>query len=212
MKHSYKKVKLALGLLAALGVSTAQAANTPINATASVAVNGAITLTKSADMNFGSIVATISATASDSATLALSPLEGAAAPSTKTDGTASKITILTQGTPAKFTIAGAGANSNILVTTNLGEAGGLLTLTNGSNPSADPLKIGTPTIYDVTNSSFGSFTSGVSGALQTDATGALEFNMGATITIPNTADDSATAGPASDGTYSGTFTVVANYQ
>ncbi|WP_130536286.1 DUF4402 domain-containing protein [Thiomicrorhabdus indica] len=200
------KQKLAIALVAGIGLTTSAQANTPINAQASVTVNGAITLVKAADMNFGEIIANDDNTNGGTATLALSPLEGAANPLTATNDGLSTITVI-GGTPApaKFTITGAGANASVIVTTDLGT--GLTSLTNGANPAAAALTIGSPTIYDVTNASFRTFTAGDSDALTTDGNGDLEFNMGATITLPAAID-----GAVPDGTYNGTFTVVANYQ
>lgn len=208
-KLNFKMNKIAAlvasGVLVSAAMTSVQA-NTPVNATASVVVNGAITVVRVNHLSFGEIVAL--AHTADQATLSLSPLEGAATPGTVTNDGASIITKLGEGAPAKFTITGIGSNADVIITTNLGEAGGLQALTNGAVPGADPIAIASPTIYSVTESTFRSFTAGVSNALTTDGDGNLEFNVGATITLPTVTP----AGNLPDGTYSGSFTVVANYQ
>lgn len=170
-----------------------------VTANASVTVQNSFTLVETTPLSFGTILAIANDhTTADLATLVVNP-DGVTA-DLATGGTAANIVSITPGTPATFTITGAAPNSVLTITDPAA-----FTLT---DPSATDAKD-----FDVDTFTKSVVTSGTPFTYDTDATGTLVFNYGATLTTEQPA-----GGAASDNaiayenvTFTGTYTMTVNY-
>jgi hypothetical protein len=189
------QLKILAGALALAFVPATQAATT-VNANASVTVAGTLNITKVADLNMGSIVAVGGATGDTQPTLVV-PANTATAPSrTNNDG---NIVIITPGTPASFEITGAAANTAITITTPVAPV--LLSDPSKAPGTSQTFSLGTWTTYPTVSAA--PFTN------ETNASGTLAFNVGATLSATDT--NNTAGGAYDDGTYTGTFTVTVSY-
>jgi hypothetical protein len=208
----FKRNHIYIALVAtslSLGASHALAQET-VSSTATITVSNAFTLQEVAPLDFG----TVRLAYSYDGTNALSPaasitVNANGSPATivlGVDGTGTSEASFTEilpGTPAEYSITGAAPFTAVRVT-------GLPTanLTNPASPGAILAMTVTATNFEIvggTNPGDVYDQSGTSN-LVTDATGAVGFLMGGTITTP-TAD----AVSFGDGAYTGTYSVVVDY-
>ncbi|TMM43114.1 hypothetical protein FCS21_13365 [Colwellia ponticola] len=170
-----------------------------ITANASVTVQNSFTLAETTPLSFGTVVAIANDnTAPDLATLVVSATSGTA--DVATQGTVASLVAISPGTPATFTVSGAAPNT-------------VLTITDASafqltDPSSTDTKV-----FDVSNFTKTVVTSGTPFTYDTDATGTLVFNYGATLST-----STPSGGAASDNaiaydnvTFTGTYTMQVEY-
>ena len=187
-------------LLALTAVSTAMLSSATFaeteTFTASVEVQNSFDLTETIPLSFGIISAIFSDVATDFSTLTVDS-DGTSA-DIIVNGTASSIVPISAGTAGQFTIANAAPNTVLTIDTILD-----FDLTDPSG--------GTTRQFQISGFTLESISSGTPFAFDTDATGTLVFNVGATLTTDIQALAAGTAGPYDDTTYTGTFDVTVNY-
>jgi hypothetical protein len=181
-----------------------------VSSTATVTVSNAFTLQEVAPIDFGTVRLSYDYQSGDADTGAIMTINADGSPvvltaadfSTATDGSASFTEIL-PGSPAEYPITGAAPFTAVGVTT-LPTA----TLANPASPGAQLLLTVTATNFEIvggTNPGDAYDQSGVSSNMITDATGAVGFLMGGTVTTLIT---DVTYG---DGAYTGTYSVQVDY-
>lgn len=190
-----------------LGVATAvagalfagQGLAETVTGNASVTVLNSFTLAETQALSFGTLVAFADDDASGAggtATAVLAPSDGTL---TITNAGNASLTEVASGQVGIYTITGAAPNTVINLT--------LPSSATLSDPSGTETK-------DFTLGSFTSsvVTSGTAFTYDTDATGQMVFNLGATLSTDATgASGSSAADAYADATYTGTFTVTADY-
>ncbi|WP_395342098.1 DUF4402 domain-containing protein [Ningiella sp. W23] len=213
----FKRNHLYTSLIAATmlaGTSVAYAVD--VTTTASVTVQNAFELTKSADLSFGTLRVTNTL---GTGTPAPTAVGAAASVNLPSDGTAmvvtqgssdasgadgvSQISVITEGTPAQFAIANAAQNTRLTLTL---PADGTVALSSPLDRATDIFEVTFVANEDVTIVAADGTETPFNGInFVTDATGALGFKLGGTLTV---ADDAFGFG---DGDYDGDFTVSVNY-
>lgn len=188
-------------LLALTAVSTALISGTTFGETqtftASVEVRNSFDLIETVPLSFGVISAIYGDDATDFATLTIDS-DGTTA-DTITDGlAAARIVPIAAGTAGQFTIENAAPNTVLTITP--------LVDFDLTDPSG-----GTSRQFQVSNFTLESISSGTAFAFDTDATGTLVFNVGATLTTDIQVLAAGTPGPYDDTTYTGTFDITVNY-
>jgi len=199
------KMIRALGLSAAAVGLTIGSANAGLETgNAQVVVLSTITAAETVALNFGTIAAFADDdTPTNTATLTV-PADGTAPAVTFTGGSAAdaNIVVITAGVPGEFQVTGAAPNAALTLTL----ATPTPTLTDPSGTSTNAFTFGAVGLYMTLNGSGNTFTS------DTDATGALTFQVGGTITTVDTGMTSAAVlTPYDDATYTGTYTVDISY-
>lgn len=200
------KITKVLGASFVLAASTNALAAETATATATVSVLNAFTLTADTALDFG----TIRATADDAgdgtniATLVMSADPGAAAASGTTNN-AAEITVLTAGSPAEFSVSGVAAFSNLTVTLPVVESS---LVASGLPGTAADFTINTFTAFITSGGNSGSAYSASN--LQADNTGAVTFNVGATLSTDD-AGSAVTQNYQDSVAYTGTFDVEVDY-
>ncbi|WP_189379295.1 hypothetical protein [Thalassotalea profundi] len=173
-----------------------------VNGTASVTVQNGFTLTQTTPLSFGTIVALADAdgaNSSDFATLKVDS-DGVTADVVDLSGaTNASIVPISAGTPGQFTVSGAAPNT-------------VLTITNPSAFTLSDPSAGDSKIFDVTAFTNDVVTSGSAFTYDTDATGTLVFNIGATLGTDNSLAGGTAAPVAYDNvTFTGTYTMTVDY-
>lgn len=204
-KFNVNKVAAGVGLVAVV-VGQGQALAETVPATASVSVQNTFTLTQVQPLSFGTIRAVAQADGANAATIVISPVTSTA-PVAASLGSASA-QVITAGTPGQFSVAGAAPFANLNINFPA-------TQTNLTAPASPP---GTPKFFIAAGTTgwAAQITSGPNNNtayndaapnLQTSATGAVNFNLGATLSTDNVA----TTLPYADATYTGNFNLVVVY-
>jgi hypothetical protein len=197
------KITKILGATFVLVSSNSVLAETVNDATATVTVQNAFTLTEAVALDFGTIRATADDTAAaDVATLILSP----AGVTTGSTVNIAAIAPLSGGAAASFTVAGAAPFTDLTITF---PGDGLTILTGASLPaSAANFTIGTWSAL-VSGGLNDGDTITTAGTMQTDSTGAVAMAVGATLTT----DDAAASITQNyqDAAYTATYTVIVDY-
>jgi hypothetical protein len=189
------------GMFAFSSVASAETANFNVGLT----VQNAFTLTKDADLDFGTIRALADPAGSVTATYALSPNPAVNPNITAgTPGTAN-LALLVPGAPGSFSISGVSPFASLAITDP-----GAADISASTAPPGTPVFGVSAFTYYITSgpNANNTYTGTGAGALQADATGAVSFNVGATITT----DDAVTTQPYADAAYSGSFVMTVNYQ
>lgn len=166
---------------------------------ASVTVQGGFDVTETTPLSFGTIVAIANDhTTPDLATLVVDSDPNVA--DTATSGNAALITPIVAGSPGTFTVSNAAPDTVLTLTT---PADFQLT-----DPSASDTKA-----FDVSGFEFTVVQSGTAFTFNTDNTGTLIFNIGATLSTETPAGGAAAdnAIPYEDVTFTGTYTMAVNY-
>ena len=194
----------ALGLSAVAVGLTVGSANAGVETgNAQVTVLSSITMTETVPLNFGTIAAFADdAVPANTATLTM-PADGSGSSVSFTGGTAAdaNIVVIVEGTPGEFQVTGAAPNATLTLT-----LGGEVDLTDPSGASTDVFTFLTSGYYMTLNGSANTFTT------DTDATGAMTFQVGGTIeTIDTGMASGAVLEPYDDGTYTGTYTATISY-
>ncbi|CUB02498.1 DUF4402 domain-containing protein [Marinomonas fungiae] len=171
-----------------------------LNSDATVIVNNAFTLAETAEMTFGSIRATADTTNTATASLTL-PADGSAGAVTAGTPADANIVVISAGTPASFAVTNAAPFTTLTLTLpssaiTLATAGGTAEFTvdtfnaiiRGGQNDGDAYTSGTPN-------------------LRTDASGAVSFDVGATLHT----DATTPATDYLDGTYTGSYQVQVDY-
>lgn len=193
-------------IIAAVAVSTAVISGASIaetgNGTASVEVKNSFDVAQTTPLSFGQIVAIASdlTGGADKATLTVNS-DGTSADVIADDGGLASIVAITAGTAGKFTVTGAAPNTVLTI--------GSIANFKLTDPSGTDSKE-----FDVTNLTTSVVTSGSPFTYDTDATGTLVFNVGATLATDTTgtvASGSQAAQPYENVTFTGTYTVDVNY-
>ncbi|OIQ46898.1 MAG: hypothetical protein BM565_09315 [Gammaproteobacteria bacterium MedPE] len=192
-------------IIAATALSTAVISSVSIaetgNGTASVEVKNSFDVAQTTPLSFGQIVAiaTDLTGGADKATLTVNS-DGSTA-DVIVDGTLASIVSITAGTAGTFTVSGAAPNTVLTI--------GSISDFKLTDPSGADTKE-----FDVTNLTTSVVTSGSPFTYDTDATGTLVFNVGATLetdTTGTTASGSEVAIPYENVTFTGTYTVSVDY-
>jgi len=202
--NNLNKITKVLGLTLVLAASSNALAAT-VNSTATVEVKNIVTLTEDATLNFGSVRATADdSNVANFATLLLNPADGTLAPVATAVGT-SALTSLSAGNPGTYTISDA-ANFTPMTLTLPAAA---TTLIASGVPATTP----TFTVDDWTATVSGGPNDGTDAEtatnLTTDATGAVTFNVGATLSTIKSAAGTATA--YLDANYEGSYAIKVEY-
>lgn len=167
---------------------------------AGVAVQNAFTLTKDADLDFGTIRAKADLTGTVSATLVLAANPDTSSTTATSDADEAEIAILTAGTPASFSVSGVSPFATLTITNPTETA-----IVPDSAPAGTAgFTLGTPTYYVLTGATPNS---AATTSIQVDGAGEATFNVGATLATTAVAATS----DYIDGTYSGTFTLQLDY-
>jgi len=187
-------------LLALTAVSTAIISTTTFGETqtftASVEVQNSFDLLETVPLSFGVISAIYSNVATDFATLTVDS-DGTSA-DIIVNGTDASIVPISAGTAGQFTVENAAPNT-------------VLTITPPSDFDLTDPSSGTTRKFQVSTFTLESISSGTAFAFDTDATGTLVFNVGATLTTDIVPVAGETAGPYDDTTYTGTYDITVNY-
>ncbi|WP_435276516.1 hypothetical protein ACMAZF_05935 [Psychrobium sp. nBUS_13] len=192
-------------IIAATALSTAVISGVSIaetgNGTASVEVKNSFDVAQTTPLSFGQIVAiaTDLTGGADKATLTVNS-DGSTA-DVIVDGTLASIVSITTGTAGTFTVSGAAPNTVLTI--------GSISDFKLTDPSGTDSKE-----FDVTNLTTSVVTSGSPFTYDTDATGTLVFNVGATLetdTTGTTASGSEVVIPYENVTFTGTYTVSVDY-
>jgi len=201
MRNKFVK---ALGLsTVALGLAVGSANAGTETGNAQVVVLSTITMTETAALDFGTIAAFADDATNTNVTLLTMPADGSGSSVSwpAGDNGDSNIVVITEGNPGSFAVTGAAPNT-VLTLTLQNE----VDLSDPSGTSSHEFTFLTTGVYMTLNGSGNTFTQ------DTDATGAMEFNVGGTI---QTVDTGMTAGtvlvPYDDATYTGTYEVVVSY-
>ena len=190
-RNHINKTLVIAGVALASSVAVAQQTQT---STASVTVQNAFVLAESAALSFGTITANqVSGAAASSVTVNADGTTAVAGPG---------IRQLAAGTAAAYDVSAAApfTNLNIRVTADS------TTLTNALAAPTNPDFVVDQ--FSVTNGTLTNAITSAGGAtFQTDATGALNIGLGATLTLPSATGDIL----LTDGTYEGQFTIEVSY-
>ncbi|MFT5758385.1 MAG: hypothetical protein ACI9LM_003126 [Alteromonadaceae bacterium] len=198
MKNNISR-RLALSSLITMVLSSEAVFAETVASSASVVVQNSFTLVETTPLSFGTVVAIAennSSVTNDNATLVVSPNPATA--DVITNGTLAKLTPIVASTEATFTISGAAPNTALNIT--LPNA---FDLTDPSLTDTKDFKITAPTSFVTT--------SGTAFTFDTDGTGNMVFNMGATLSTDTTLAIGAGAIPYSNVTFTGTYTMTVNY-
>lgn len=204
-KFDLNKVAAGVGLVAAV-VSQGQAIAETVPSTASVTVQNTFTLAQVQALTFGTIRAVADPAGTQLGSIVVSP-NPAIAQTASTNGTNASAQVITAGSAGQFSVTGAAPFANLNINFPA-------TATNVTAPAAPP---GTPKFVIAATTGWDAYiTSGpnintayndTTPNLQTSATGAVNFNLGATLTT----DTVATTLPYTDATYTGNFNLVVVY-
>ena len=170
-----------------------------ITANASVTVQNGFTITETTPLSFGTVVAIgNSHTTLDAASMVVNP-DGVTA-DIITDGTVASLVSITPAAAAVFTVSGAAPNTVLTIT-----APSAFKLTDPSGSASNDFDISTFTQSVVT--------SGTPFTYDTDASGSLVFNYGATLKtgIASGGADSDASVPYDNVTYTGTYSMQVEY-
>ncbi|TPE54519.1 DUF4402 domain-containing protein [Maribrevibacterium harenarium] len=191
--------KLLISLVAATCTASAIAAES-VTSTATVVVQNAFVLTENQALNFGTIRAKADTSGSTTASLII-PADGSAHSVTRTGNSISQSNIIeiTAGAPATYSVSSAAPLTNLTITLPTTA----IALTN--NNSVASFTMGSFGAYITSGANSGSAYSASN--LQTDANGAVNFSVGATLTT----DGSTPAADYTDGTFTGTYTITVSY-
>ncbi|MBE1298830.1 MAG: hypothetical protein GJ680_02820 [Alteromonadaceae bacterium] len=190
------KTKLGLAVASAVFSLNISAAET-VTGNASVTVLNSFTLAETQALSFGTLVAIADDLGSNVATATIAASDGEV---TYTSAGEASLTEVSAGQVGIFTITGAAPNTEIDITTPSSAA----TLSDPSNSDTKDFTLNGFTTSVVT--------SGTAFTFDTDSTGTLVFNLGATLTTDATLGGSSSSAVAyGDATYTGTFTIAADY-
>jgi hypothetical protein len=190
--------KLLFSLVAATCAATTIAAES-VTSTATVVVQNAFVLTENQALSFGTIRAKADTAGSTTASLII-PADGSAHSVTRTGTIAqSNIIEITAGAPATYSVSSAAPLTNLTITLPTTA----IALTN--NNSVASFTIGSFGAHITSGANSGAAYSASN--LQTDANGAVNFSVGATLTT----DGSTPAADYTDGTFTGTYTITVSY-
>ncbi|QTL33975.1 DUF4402 domain-containing protein [Pseudoalteromonas viridis] len=184
-------------LLSILAVMPALSDAQPAEFKATVKVTNSFNFVKVNDLDFGTIRAAGDPAGGDTATLTVAANASTAPTVTSTDATKASIAVINPGSPASFTVDGVAPYSTLTITDPTDTAVAPKSLP----PGTPGFLLGNFTYY-MTSGTPGP----VTGTIQVDATGAVAFNVGATLTTT-----SAATGNYLDGDYEGSFTLELNY-
>lgn len=194
------KTKLGVAVAVASAMFSLNVAAETVTGNASVTVLNSFTLAETQALSFGTLVAFADDDAGNNAT------DVATATIAASDGTVTyaaagnaSLTEVSAGQVGIYTISGAAPNTVITIT-----APTSATLTDPSLTDTKQFTLGTFTTSVVT--------SGTPFTFDTDSTGTMVFNLGATLTTDATGTSGSSAAEAyADATFTGTFTVQADY-
>jgi len=198
------KIFRAIGLstaAVALAVGSANAGTETGNA--QVTVLSTITMAETAALDFGTIAAFADDATNTNVALLTMPADGTGSSVTWPVGnnTQANIVVITEGNPGSFAVSGAAPNTVLTLTLSAP-----VDLSDPSGTSAHEFTFLTTGVYMTLNGSGNTFTQ------DTDATGAMEFNVGGTIQTVDTGMTSAAVLTAyDDATYTGTYAVTVSY-
>ncbi|MCZ2720692.1 DUF4402 domain-containing protein [Marinomonas sp. 15G1-11] len=196
IKKTQKHIVIGSIFLGAASFSMAETVNT----TATVTVQNAFNLVEATPFTVGTIRATADPAGTETATVVI-PADGSA-PTAATSGAPAAVSVLTAGTPATYTVDSAAGFTSLTLTLPAAP----INLTAAAAPPGTPkFTLGTFTGYITSGPNNG--TAYAAANLQTDATGAVSFSVGATLTT----DAAASTSPYIDGDYTGTFPVIVIY-
>ncbi len=193
------KNKLGLAALVAGAMMSANITAETVTGNASVTVLNAFTITETQPLSFGTLVAFADDDAAGAGGVATAELSSADGAISITNAGNASLTEVSAGQVGIYTISGAAPNTAITLTLPTSA-----TLTDPSGTETKNFTLGTFTRTVVT--------SGTPFTTDTDATGTLVFNLGATLTTDATGASGSSAAEAYlDATYTGTYTVTADY-
>lgn len=194
---SLKKKYLITGISALLA-SHALALET-LNSNATVTVNNAFTLAESSAMTFGTIRATADTTAAGATASLTLPADGSAGAVTAATPASANIVVITGGTPASFAITNAAPSTPL----TLSLPAGIVNLTTPGGTAAFTVD----TFNAIVRGGPNDGDAYAAANLITDATGAVGFDVGATLHT----DAGSPGSDYLDGTYTGSYTVQVDY-
>jgi len=199
-------MKTSMKLLVDTGLMTTQSlfavdlANREITAT----VQNSFTIQESSSLTFGTIRA-VADVSTNQATLIIGS-DGTTV--TANQASPAFITVVSDGTPATYTITGAAPNTRLTITDP-----SAVTLSH-TNPTTTNNPTFTVNGFEYTVTTGGTSSPYTGSNLQTDGTGSASFSLGVTLSTQASAT-AATAGDLSrayeDGSYRGTYTMTVNY-
>ena len=200
MKNKISRIMAisAVSLLAATGVANAET----VTGTTSVTVQNGFDLAETTPLSFGTVVAIANSnTAADLATLQVDS-DGVTA-DVATPGNVASIVPIVAGTPGVFTVTNAAPNTLLTITLPANGTAADLTDPSGTDANTFTLDFFERTIV----------TSGTAFTADTDATGTLAFNVGATLgtTTPAGGAASDATVPYENVTFTGSYTVMVEY-
>lgn len=182
-----------VSLLAASGAVNAETAT----GNASVTVQNGFDLDETTPLSFGTIVATANDNAGDVATLVVDS-DGVTEDVADSPGTTASIVSIAAGTPGTFTVSNAAPNTVLTIT--------LPTDFELTDPSSTDAKI-----FDVSGFEATTIASGTAFTFDTDDTGTLVFNIGATLSTETGTGSADSALAYENVTFTGTYTMTVNY-
>jgi len=187
------KIFTKAALAASMAVISFGAAAESASFQAGVAVQNAFTMTKDADLDFGTIRAKADGTNAATLILPADPNANSSTPA----ATDAEISILVPGTPASFSVSGVSPFATLTIT----DPSPADITPDAAPPGTPGFELDTYTYYLVS----GGASAGTVSDIQVDANGEATFNLGATLSTETV------AGSYIDGTYSGTFTLQLDY-
>ncbi|TMO65183.1 DUF4402 domain-containing protein [Pseudoalteromonas aurantia] len=199
MNLSIKKIAV-VAVPALLSLSSFSAISKTASFTASVEVKNTFELNVVDQLSFGKIRASADTTGTTQATLVMPANPNASAVVANT--AEAVIAILEEGAPAKFTIEGVAAFTELTIT-NPTETD--ITAKDSAPPGAAAFKLGTYEYFVVEGADAGSLV--VANKIQVDGDGKATFTLGATLSTDGTTPSS----DYIDGVYEGTFSVEVAY-
>lgn len=190
---------IVIGSILLAGVSSSAFAATATS-TATVTVQNAFNITMDTPLDLGIIRATADPAGANVATMIIPP--DGSSPTTSTTGVLSAISVLTAGTPATYTIDSAASFTNLTITF----PAAALSLTTATPPPGTPsftMDTFTAQITSGPNAGIAYTPSN----LQTDATGGVQFAVGASLHT----DATVTTAGYLDAAYTVSFPLIVDY-
>jgi hypothetical protein len=203
--NNLNKITRILGTVLVLATSSSAMADQDATGKATIQVLNTFEFLAVSDLDFGIVRATADDTsAGDVATLLISG--DPTVTSIATDVNLAKLTVLTEGSPAEFTVAGVAAFANLTITL---PSSTITLVASGLPGTAANFKVGTFTAWLTSGGNTGLY-DGASNKLLADNSGNATFNVGATLTTDE-AGDLITQGYEDDIPYAGSFDVTIEY-
>lgn len=186
------------GMFAFSSVASAETASF----NAGVTVQNAFTLTKDADLDFGTIRAQADTVGTNASSMVLSADPNAAQAAPTVGASNTNLAILVPGAPGAFSVSGVSPFAALDIAEN---SGNTTISAAAAPPGTANFTVGTFTFYVTSGPNVGAYAA--AGDLQADASGAVSFNVGATLTT----DATTPSADYIDGAYAGSFQIEVTY-